>query len=63
MDDLVTGEITVEKAYAIYERSKKVMSEGGFNLRKWKTNSRELRYKIAKNEAVNQGNTGQQSVG
>ena len=47
VDDLVTGEITVEKAYAIYERSKKVMSEGGFNLRKWKTNSRDLRYKIA----------------
>ena len=63
VDDLVTGEITVEKAYAIYERSKKVMSEGGFNLRKWKTNSRELRYKIAQDEAVNQGDTGQQSVG
>ena len=48
VDDLVTGEKTVEKAYAIYERSKKVMSEGGFNLRKWKTNSRELCYKLHK---------------
>jgi hypothetical protein len=32
----------VDDAYQIYEKSKKIMAEGGFNLRKWCTNSREL---------------------
>ena len=38
VDDLVSGELNEEKAYEIYEKSKKIMSEGGFNLRKWHTN-------------------------
>ena len=38
MDDLLTGECNEEKALAIYHRAKRLMSEGGFNLRKWKIN-------------------------
>ena len=41
VDDLLTGESNDEKALAIYHRAKKLMAEGGFNLRKWKTNSLE----------------------
>ena len=52
VDDLLTGESDNEKALAIYQRAKKIMSEGGFNLRKWSTNSRELQRAIAKSESV-----------
>ena len=38
VDDLLTGESNDEKALVIYHRAKKLMAEGGFNFRKWKTN-------------------------
>ena len=34
VNDLLTGEPTVERVLTIYHRTKKIMSEGGFNLRK-----------------------------
>ena len=34
VDDLITGEETVEDASELYQQAKLVMSEGGFNLRK-----------------------------
>ncbi|XP_015760975.1 PREDICTED: uncharacterized protein LOC107340135 [Acropora digitifera] len=37
VDDLLTGESNDEKSLVIYHRAKKLMAEGGFNLRKWKT--------------------------
>ena len=40
VDDLVTGEATETAAIKLSSKSKKVMQRGGFNLRKWKTNSR-----------------------
>ena len=46
VDDLVTGENTVSKAFELFEKSVSRMSEAGFRLRKWLTNSRELREKI-----------------
>ena len=52
VDDLLTGECNDEKALAIYQRAKKLMAEGGFNLRKWKTNSPELQREIAESESV-----------
>ena len=42
VDDLISGSDTVESAYNIYEKSKQIMAEGGFNLRKWHSNSQEL---------------------
>ena len=52
VDDLLTGECNKEKALAIYHRAKKLMSEGGFNLRKWKINLLEVQRAIAKSESV-----------
>ena len=52
VDDLLTGECNEEKALAIYHRAKKLMSEGGFNLRKWKINLLEVQRAIAKSESV-----------
>ena len=64
VDDLVSGELNEDRVYEIYEKSKKMMAEGGFNLRKWKTNSRELRERITQAENVNQhAQSVQQSVG
>ena len=42
VDDLITGENDDEKAFIVYKKSKQIMSEGGFNLRKWNSNSRDL---------------------
>ena len=50
VDDLISGSDTVEGAYNIYKKSKQNMAEGGFNLRKWRSNSQELCYRISKTE-------------
>ena len=42
VDDLVTGERGVEECLSLYQKSKKCLSEGGFNLRKLISNSPEL---------------------
>jgi hypothetical protein len=42
VDDLVSGAQNDEKAFQIYKQSKEIMSTGGFNLRKWHSNSRSL---------------------
>ena len=43
VDDLNSGCTTVEEAFDLFVKSKKIMSQGGFNLRKWCSNSQELR--------------------
>lgn len=47
VDDLVTGEESVEASFQIYKKSKQIMAEGGFNLRKWNSNLPELLEQIA----------------
>ena len=42
VDDLITGEEDNESALAVYKKSKQIMSQGGFNLRKWNSNSHDL---------------------
>ena len=42
VDDLISGGDTVEEAFNTYLVANKAMSEGGFNLRKWNSNSPEL---------------------
>ena len=42
IDDLVSGERNLERCLLLYEKSKKCLSEGGFNLRKWISNSPQL---------------------
>ena len=51
VDDLVTGCQDTEGGVALYEKAKSRM-EGGFSLRKWKTNDRELAGEIAKMEEL-----------
>eukprot|EP00794_Sanderia_malayensis_P000019 gene19-biopygen508 len=45
--DLVTGCENTQEAVSLYERAKDRMKEGGFHLRKWKSNDRELAWEIA----------------
>ena len=42
VDDLVTGERGVEECVSLYQKSKKCLLEGGFNLLKWISNSPKL---------------------
>ena len=42
VDDLATSSETDHKAYQTYKTAKQIMSEGRFNLRKWRTNSKVL---------------------
>ncbi|XP_057297885.1 uncharacterized protein LOC130628870 [Hydractinia symbiolongicarpus] len=53
VDDLTTGTDTVTEGKKLYEISKQIMKEGGFNLRKWATNNNELQTFIDKIENVN----------
>ena len=47
VDDLVTGERTVDKTFALYKNARERMVKGGFTVRKWKTNDPGLREMIS----------------
>ncbi|KAK6175232.1 hypothetical protein SNE40_013739 [Patella caerulea] len=51
VDDLSTGSSDVETAYQLYEDAKERFATGGFNLRKFVSNSSELRERIHVNES------------
>ncbi len=51
VDDLISGDDNDGSAFHVYEVSKKVMSSGRFNLRKWNTNSEPLLRRIHDTEA------------
>ena len=53
VDDLISGESTVQQAFELYKSAKSVMASGGFNLRKWHTNSLDLRKLIEQVEIKN----------
>ncbi|CAB4012094.1 Hypothetical predicted protein, partial [Paramuricea clavata] len=42
VDDFITGEENDAKAFNVYKKSKEIMAKGGFNLRKWHSNSPNL---------------------
>lgn len=42
MDDLPGGAENSEKGFKLYQEAKEIMKAGGFNLRKWRTNSSTL---------------------
>ena len=50
VDDVTYGSSDVEEAYQLYLSSKNRLAEGGFNLRKFLTNSPKLRKRIRENE-------------
>lgn len=50
VDDLTSGDSDVDRTFELYVKSKLRLKEAGFNLRKFVTNSEELRERIDKNE-------------
>jgi len=46
VDDFTSGASTIEEGMEIYQKAKALMKSGGFNLRKWKTNSVSLQDRI-----------------
>ena len=50
MDDLVAGAESVEQAYNLYLRAKKIRVEAGMNLRKWSSNDTMLMQRIRQAE-------------
>ena len=50
VDNLILGEKIVEDAFNLYKFAKNIMAKGGFNLRKWNSNSFKLRKLIAEAE-------------
>ena len=60
--DLVTGQKTTREAGDLYEKVKTRLAIGGFKLRKWLTNSEELRAKIMHHELRGESNIDKQIV-
>ena len=56
VDDFPGGAPTDEETFNLFESSKRIMSEGGFNLRKWHTNSRVLKQRIDRTETMSTSN-------
>ena len=52
---LMTGGHTEDEAFDLFAKSKRVFGEGGFNLRKFRTNSRSLQERIDLKENVRNG--------
>ena len=52
VDDLTTGADSEEAAHSVYVKSKQILKEGGFNLRKFRSNSPSLQQKIDINEGA-----------
>ena len=50
VDDLTSGDSDMDRTFELYVKSKLRLKKAGFNLRKFVTNSEELRERIAKNE-------------
>jgi len=46
VDDFVSGAQTIDDRFDIFKGSKQVMKQGGFNLRKWRTNVKTLQQRI-----------------
>ena len=53
VDDSTSGFFNVKEAYDFYLNAKRIMKEGGFELRKWASNSVELMNKINRDENIN----------
>ena len=51
VDDLVSGSDSLEEAKGLYDRSKVIMSEAGFDIMKWEIIHKELRAYITSQES------------
>ena len=62
VDDLNTGAQSDEECMQVYNVARKIMLEGAFNLRKWRTNSISLQREIdAKESAISQQSDSQEA--
>ena len=50
VDDFTSGVYSEEEGFKLYQRAKEIMLAGGFNLRKWRTNSIFLQQRITEVE-------------
>ena len=50
VDDLVTSNDSLQEACELYDKARIRLEEGGFKLRKWKTNNKDLASKITESE-------------
>ena len=57
VDDIICGGHTEDEAFDLYTTSKKIFREGGFNLRKFLTNSKRLQERIDLQESPNPENS------
>lgn len=60
VDDLVSAEGDLEKCLSLYQKSKKCLSEGGFNPRKWISNSPKLLDLIREDRTKAEGDLSEQ---
>ncbi|XP_071043833.1 uncharacterized protein [Parasteatoda tepidariorum] len=54
VDDLIFGLDNENQCLLIYKEIKEILREGGFNMRKWKTNSESLQIKLDQSENCNE---------
>ena len=52
VDDMVSGDGTTDRAFNLYSKVKVRMANGGFRLRKWKTNDQTSRERIGATETI-----------
>ena len=57
VDDLTTGVNTVEEGYELYKKFKIRFMEANFNVRKWRTNDKELRNLIPEEDVLEEEDT------
>ena len=63
VDDLLASASDVQEGFEVYRQSKELMEKGGFNLRKWNSNSPGLLQLINNKEgAVVQSDRGSKSA-
>ena len=55
VDDFAGGALNIEDGFQRYQQAKKVMKEGGLNLRKWRTNDESLQQRIDEAEELRKG--------
>jgi len=58
VDDMCTGEFDEDTSFSLYKKAKAFLKDGSFNLRKWRTNSRQLENKINECEKVGSSQEG-----
>ena len=52
IDDITCGASSIEEGFDSYQKAKNLMNQGGFDLCKWKTNSRILQQRIDAKEGA-----------